>query len=698
VAAGANPIRKVVTMLQAMQAKVTEEGGKEKELYEKFMCYCKSNVGELSSSISKAEEKIPALGTQIKEAEEQKEQSSDELSQAQTDRSDAKATMKEATAIREKEAADYAAKKAEYGSNLDAIAKAVAALEKGMAGAFLQTGAAQLLRGLASDREVLPEEDRQQLAAFLSSGYAPQSGQVTGILKQMGDEMGAGLASATAAEEAAIKAYEELMAAKKKQVEALNASIETKLSKIGELGVAIAQMKNDLGDTEEALAADKEFQANLEKTCATKKAEWEERVKTRAEELTTLAETIKVLNDDDALELFKKTLPSASASFVQVEESATALRQRALQALHVRTVGERNVRLDFIALALRGKKIGFEKVIKMVDEMVANLKREQTDDDNKKDYCNKKFDSSDDKKKALEVSLADSETAIEEMEGEKAQLVEEIAELEATIKALDKSVAEATDIRKSERADHQELMTDDTNAKELLLWAKNRLNKFYNPKLYKAPPKRTLTEAETITESFGGEVPTEAPGGIADTGIGAAFVQVSAHGDAAPPPPPETFGPYVKKTDEKQGVAAMIDLLIKDLDKEMAESKVEEEEAQKEYEAMMAEAAKKRAEDAKSVSDKSGAKASLEEALEAEQDKKTSTSKDLAATLEFIKSLHAECDWLVKYYDARKSARSGEIESLIQAKDVLNGADFSLVQTERAGKALRGGGVLAPEP
>eukprot|EP00416_Gambierdiscus_australes_P045640 CAMPEP_0171094746 /NCGR_PEP_ID=MMETSP0766_2-20121228/42245_1 /TAXON_ID=439317 /ORGANISM="Gambierdiscus australes, Strain CAWD 149" /LENGTH=107 /DNA_ID=CAMNT_0011553449 /DNA_START=54 /DNA_END=373 /DNA_ORIENTATION=+ len=84
ISAGANPVRKVVTMLQAMQAKVMEEGEKEKELYEKFLCYCKSNGGELSASISKAEERIPALGSEIKEAEEQKEQYSEELSQAQT--------------------------------------------------------------------------------------------------------------------------------------------------------------------------------------------------------------------------------------------------------------------------------------------------------------------------------------------------------------------------------------------------------------------------------------------------------------------------------------------------------------------------------------------------------------------------------------------------------------------------------------
>merc|ERR1719163_2019661 len=103
-----------------------------------------------------------------------------------------------------------------------------------------------------------------------------------------------------------------MVASKTKEINALTAAVETKMARSGDLSVKIVQMKNDLGDTEEALIEDKAFLKDLEKTCATKTAEWEEIVKTRNEELLALADTIKVLNDDDALELFKKTLPSSS--------------------------------------------------------------------------------------------------------------------------------------------------------------------------------------------------------------------------------------------------------------------------------------------------------------------------------------------------------------------------------------------------
>merc|ERR1719327_1693015 len=223
--------------------------------------------------------------------------------------------------------------------------------------------------------------------------------------------------------------------------------------------------------------------------------------------------------------------------------------------------------MDLIEMALQGKQMGFEKVIAMIDEMVINLKKEQEGDDSLKAYCDKEFDESEDKKKMLENSISDSETAIEETEGAIKTLAEEIESLQDAIKALDKSVAEATDIRKAENTEYKTLMANDAQAKEVLLWAKNRLNKFYNPKLYRAPPKRELSAEDTIVVDMGGTLaPTNPPGGIAGTGI---FAQVSEHTQAfaRPAPPPAAPGPFKKKTEESAGVIGMIDLLVKDLDK-----------------------------------------------------------------------------------------------------------------------------------
>jgi uncharacterized small protein (DUF1192 family) len=687
----ANPIRKVVMMLQNMQAQVTEEGKKEQAMYDKFMCYCKTGVGELEESIATAKAKIESLTASNKADFEKKAATDAALKEHTASRDEAKEAMSSATAIREKEAAVYAKFKSDSDQNLAALKKATAAIEQGVGAAFLQTGAASVLRKFAMEQATMADATRQELLSFLSGteaqGYVPQSGEITGILKQMDDEMAQDLKEATDAENSAIQSYEALMAAKTKEVETLQAQIEEEMTRSGRLGVSLTEVANEIEDTQESLAEDEAFLAGLEKNCATKTAEWEVIKATRAEELVALADTIKVLNDDDALELFKKTLPSASASFVQIAVTKEALRKQALSVLRSRTRQAKQARpaLDLIELALQGKQMGFEKVIAMIDEMVVNLKKEQEGDDSLKTYCDKEFDESDDKKKQLELSVSDSETAIEELEGAIKTLSEEIEALEDGVKALDKSVAEATEMRKSENEEYKTLMANDGQAQEVLLWAKNRLNKFYNPKLYKPPAKRDLSAEDTIVVDMGGTLaPTAPPGGIAGTGIlqvaesAAVLAQVSEHTQkAAPAPPPAAPGPFKKKTEESAGVIGMIDLLVKDLEKEMQEETVSEKDAQADYETMMADAAAKRAADSKLITEKEGARADAEENKQAETDKLGATKTTLMEKLEYIKDLHVECDWLLKYFTVRKEARDSEIDALGKAKAVLSGADFS---------------------
>lgn len=639
------------------------------------MCYCKTAGGSLDASIKEAKAKVESLGAALKSGGEKKAQTEADLKEHQASRSEAKEAMSQATALREKEAVAFAAYEQESKTNIAALSKAIPAIEHGMSSAFLQTEDASMLRRFAMEKAELTDETRQEVLAFLSGTdseeYIPQSGQIVGILKEMEDEMSKGLADATSAEAEAVKSYEALLAAKQKEVDALTVQIEEEQTRIGDLGVELAMITNDLEDTEESLGQDSKFLSELGEGCSKKEKEWDEIKTTRQEELVALSETIKTINEDEALELFKKTLPSAASSFIQIKISMDSVRARALvaireAALHQKILPPRP-EINLIALALRGKKIGFEKLVSMIDEMVANLNKEQVDDESKKEYCDAQLDIADDKKKELELSVSDSETAIDEMKGSIASVIEEIAALEEGIKALDKSVAEATENRKEENADYKELKANDSSAKEILMFAKNRLNKFYNPKLYTAPPA-----AEE-----------------------ASFIQISSHfsGNAVPPPPPETFGPYTKKTEGSAGVISMIDLLVKDLDKELTEAEVMEEDAQKEYETMMAESALKRADDAKSISDKTSAKAALEEALEGEEDKKAGTAKELMGTYEYIQSLHGECDWFLKFFEARKEARSGEIDALGKAKAVLGGADYSLVQTSNSARATQ---FLAP--
>merc|ERR1719440_215917 len=129
-----------------MQKKVEAEGEKEDELFEKFMCYCETAGGTLGKSIEEAKNKIPQVESDLKEAVALKAQLDEEIAQHKTDREEANSAMEKATAIRDKEAKEFAAESGESKSNLDALGKAIAAIEKGLSGGFLQTNAAAVLR------------------------------------------------------------------------------------------------------------------------------------------------------------------------------------------------------------------------------------------------------------------------------------------------------------------------------------------------------------------------------------------------------------------------------------------------------------------------------------------------------------------------------------------------------------------------
>jgi len=302
---------------------------------------------------------------------------------------------------------------------------------------------------------------------------------------------------------------------------------------------------------------------------------------------------------------------------------------------------------------------------------VLTMKKEQAADTEKKEWCESEIDKTEDNKKILENEISDLETAIDDAKEQITTLNAEIEALDDGIRALDKEVADYTDNREKEHAEYTETLAGNGAAVDLLKFAMNRLNKFYNPKLYQAPPKRELSEDEQITLNMGGTLaPTEAPGGIAGTGISA------IQDGVAPPPPPAANLAYKKKGEESGGVIQMIKTIIADVEKEIQVMELTEKDSQDDYEKFMGDAKAKRAEDARSQSDKEGALAETTEQLVTDEEGLKNKKVDLMETAKALGGLHGDCDWLLKYFDARSEARTGEIEALGKAKDVLNGANY----------------------
>jgi hypothetical protein len=245
-----------------------------------------------------------------------------------------------------------------------------------------------------------------------------------------------------------------------------------------------------------------------------------------------------------------------------------------------------------------------------------------------------------------------------EMADEIKALGEKLAQLDAEIKALEKCVAETTTQRKQEHADFTDKVQLNEAAVQLIFKAKNRLQKFYNPDMYKAPEKKEE----------------------------ASFVQikkVSLRGAAKnadvpePEAQPETWeGDYQSKGKKSNSVMALMDMLTKELESEIQEAEHDEKTAQKEYAELLLDAQETRASNVKSVTDKTKAKADMETRLEDEKTKHIVAADQLETVKSYIADLHSSCDFILANFEIRRAARTAEMESLVNAKSVLNGANF----------------------
>eukprot|EP00929_Paragymnodinium_shiwhaense_P021706 TRINITY_DN14088_c0_g1_i1.p1 TRINITY_DN14088_c0_g1~~TRINITY_DN14088_c0_g1_i1.p1 ORF type:complete len:708 (-),score=296.93 TRINITY_DN14088_c0_g1_i1:159-2282(-) len=678
----ANPITKVITMLQALQAKVEQTGKEESAIFDKFMCYCQSAEDDLKKSIADAEAKIPLVESSLKELVAEKDQLTSDIAQHKKDRQEAQTSLDEAKEARSAAEAEFTKEKNEDEANIEAMGKAVAALEKGMASSFLQTDAAATLRRFAASN-TLSDAERDLLSNFLSTsdgddeaaGYSSQGGEILGILKQLKESTEIDLQQAIKDEESAKKEFQALAEAKGSEISTLSKVIEDKSKRLGEVGTEIVTAEEDLDNTKRSLAEDQKFFADLTKDCTAQKDGWQVRLQTRQDELVAIQDTMKILNDGETANLFKGTFPTPS--LLQVRAATNAARHKAWSLLQVGAQsgarsGDR--RLKVLAMTLHGKHANFEKVLKMTENMVKVLKEEQQADDDKKAYCTKELDENEDKKKALENDISDLDKAIDAGKINIGTVTEEIGRIGKAIAQLDKEVAEATEIRKEENSAFLEEMSSSRAARDLLFIAKQRLAKFYNAKFAQMDAK-TAPAKNDVMQTFS----------FTQTGM----MRRVHHRRAKPPPPPATFGDYNKDTQESKGVLGMIDTLLADLEKAETEAKAAEKQAQRTYEEFLSDSQELRREDSKIIAEKEGVKADAEAKLLRDQKMKKSKVSEAAATREFIANLHNQCDFLLQNYDFRKMARTSEIDSLHSARAVLSGADASFLQLSSVRRHLR---------
>jgi len=654
-AAKNRPVSKVITLLKDMLKQLEKEAEEDEEIYDKLACWCETNDKEKTKSIADAEAKIEDLTTKIEELTALSARLNTEIKNLESEVAKNQEALDKATAIREKQLAEFNAEEKDLLESISALKAAVTVLSKHQGGAFLQMPHSHLL-GVATTMQhelqkhapllqgIISPSQRRAVASFIQApqdyfdakptfkqSYAPQSGEIFGILTQMLETFQGNLAQSQKEENENQKAYEDLKAAKEAEIAAGQEQIDKKTGELADTDEKNAQAKEDIEDTKKSLSADEEFLMMLKEKCAMTDKEWEERQKTRQLEMEAVSKALAVLSGDDAHDLFTRTFNPA---FVQESTKNTLRREQAAKLLSEVAKRLNSPRLS--TLAYRVRLDAFTRVKKAIDDMIAQLTKEKEDEIKHKDFCVDEFNK--------------NELQTEKKEREKKDLIAKIEDLEMTIKALADAIAKL----KSEIAEMQVQMKRAGEDRE------KENKEFQTTVADQRATQKLLKAALTVLQDFYGKK--------------AAFMQQHKQEPAGPPPPPG-FEAY-KKNAASGGVMDMISQIISDAKAMEAEAIRSEEDAQKAYEDFVKETNASIETKSKEIINKSAEKAKAEDELVETKKAKEAVMLELEQLSNYNAELHQSCDFVMKNFDVRQTARDEEIEALKQAKAILSGAKF----------------------
>jgi chromosome segregation ATPase len=704
IAAGQRPITKVVTLLEEMKATCEKEGKADLEAYDKYNCWCETNIKEKTEAIANAKQRISELAAFIEASAAKQGELKTEIEALTNDIAEDNEALATATSTREKEHEDFLADEADMKETRGLLKEAVSVLSKvqltqtkgGHPTAEVQRAAAQALiqvqnivkrrsskfqtemqqdlfsvlgslRGYAESHHVflskskaaslgqlLPWEkteeeigmeakpnDLKGAAAGVKS-YNSRSGRILGILDEMESEFARDLGAAQKADLEAEVAFQKLRAAKLAEIAAATEQKELKEAALADSLYKSAKAQENKESVENAMEADQKFLAEVEKLQKIATEEYNDRVKVRSEEIRALGEALKILTADSARDFFGKTvsfmqLGSASSSQARaaLEDKASA---RAMQRLA--KVARRHRNWAMAALAVRVRLDAFTKVKAAMDTMLAELQKQQSEEYEKWEFCQKEIDTTED---SIKVGLNEKE----DLDNKHTELTNTITTIKANIEMLKKEVADmeislkqAGEDRHDENELYQTSIMDQRTTTNILNKVLTRLDDFYKKD--------------------------------------AVFVQTGVRNRYDPTynaPPPEKPKAY-ERSSKAGGVLQMLHTIITDAEKAEQELNFHEQEQQKDYAEFVKVTTESIEADRASIQEKTGQVASNSAMLAETEEAQTANDAELEELNEVLKAHHLDCDYLLKYFEVRQKARAEEMDAIQDAKAILSGANF----------------------
>jgi len=682
-----NPPGKVMQLLVKLKNAAELDGRKEQKTFDKHQCWCERTLERKAKDISDAKDNIDRQQKIVTKLMAEMAAHEAEIKQLQKDIASNKAATKEASDIREQEFLDYNSQRAENEQCIGALQSAIRALTGAGAGGkkagLLETAQETQLLSVAADishvlqnsivLDNVPAKDVDAIRMFISrhesmdsgnSGhgnllqvsndnpfgdFAPQSGQIQGILKSMYDAFVADVEKSNAEEGQKQQAFETFMTTKKAELATLQATLLKQAKAVSEKGRLRSDSRRERDETRAQLKADEVFFADTKVSCQEVAFVWAERSRMRTEELQGIITAVKILQNEQSQEIFKK----ATNTFVQIQSSHHSLGHRGSR--HAQTKKQVFVQLTKLASKYGTRALGrvaalaqsgsnFRKVIATIDKMIKHIREEEASDIAHRDRCQNAKQKLIDNVEDAKSSQEQAKSRIARFTDRKGDLNSRIEHLEKEMKDTKTEIKERLELRNKEVAEFRKALKADSEAVDTLNKVIVALTAFYKKNgipmtLVQKPPEYTIDQDKAPELGWDGE------------------------GDE-----------YTGKKEETHGIIQILAMLADDYKHEMKVGRANDAKAQEEFEAdreAMNEALHAQKESYVGAEQElAEIEAKLQEA-QATFDQKGSYLSDEA---KMRKTLDADCGWVKTKFAERRKKRKAELDGLAEAKNILAAA------------------------
>jgi cell division septum initiation protein DivIVA len=642
------PVEKVIQLMQAMLEKGKKAKKEEQVQYNSYKQWCDETTVEKTRDIDEANQLIETLKADIQKYEADAELLAKEIAVHEEDISTWNRDIKAATKVREIEKADYDANHKDYTESIDALERAIQVLKKSakdVPQSFVQVRALKN----ANFMKLIPEEAKQALDTMLSqydaeytdealdlaapeaAAYEHKSSGIIDMLEKLLNKFVDELTTLEKDEKESLHGFTMLMQDMDAQIADSTSRRDEKAEARAKKLQAKADAEAKLQDTTATRDDDVKYLADVTAQCEQKASDFADRQQLRQEEIEAIEKAIEIISSESVSGAASEHLPglvqTQSTSLTQLRaDGMSSVQQRVIEFLKKKST-QLNSRVLSV-LAARAGADPFKKVRKMIKDLITKLQEEAAAEADHKEYCDTELASNEQTRKEKTEAIEALHAEIDELEATIAKLTEEITELQAAIAAIDKAVKEATEIRAAEKKKNTQTIADAKEAQEAVEKALQILKDFY-----------------------------------AKAGQATALVQQ-----------PEIFDqPYKGMGGESGGVIGMLEVILSDFARLEAETTTAEEEAQKEYDAFMADAETDKHQKDRDIEHKVKKKQDKSQALEEHNKDLEGTRKELDAALAYYDKLKPDCIDAGVSYEERVARRKEEIESLQEALKILNG-------------------------